>query len=50
MDGTQNTILPDDSYARPGMASAPVVLGVRRGDDFSAEDRMIVTGGDENVP
>jgi hypothetical protein len=50
MDGTRNTILPDDLYARLGTASAPVALDVRRGDDFSAQDRVIVTGGDENVP
>jgi hypothetical protein len=50
MDGTQNTILPDDLYARPGMASPSVALDARDGDDLSAWDRVIVTGGDENVP
>jgi hypothetical protein len=50
MDGTQNTILPDDLYTRPGMASPPVALDARDGDDLSAWDRVIVTGGDENVP
>jgi hypothetical protein len=50
MDGTQNTILRDDLYARLGTASATVVLNARRGDDLSAPDRVVVTGGDENVP
>jgi hypothetical protein len=50
MDGTQNTILPDDLYARLGTASAPVVLDARCGDDLSGRDPMVVTDGDENVP
>jgi hypothetical protein len=49
MDGMPNTILPDVLYARPGVAS-PVALDARDGDDLSAWDRVIVTGGDENVP
>lgn len=43
MDGTPNTILPD-VYRRLGAPSAaPVVLEVRAGDTFSAEDRVIVS-------
>ena len=43
MDGTQNSILADELYARLGTASAPMVLDVRRGDAFSADDRVIVS-------
>jgi hypothetical protein len=50
MDGTQSAISSDDLCPRLGMASTPVVLDARRGEDLSARDRAIVTGGDENVP
>ena len=50
MDGTLISILADDLYARLGTASPPVALDARDGDDLSAWDRVIVTGGDENVP
>jgi rhodanese-related sulfurtransferase len=43
MDGTQNSILADDLYARLGTASAPTVLDVRRRDAFNADDRVIVS-------
>jgi rhodanese-related sulfurtransferase len=43
MDGTQNSILADDLYARLGTASAPILLDVRRPDAFSADDRVIVS-------
>jgi hypothetical protein len=43
MDGTPNSILPDDLYARLGTASVPIVLDVRPGDDFSADVRVIVS-------
>jgi hypothetical protein len=49
MDGTLNPILVDDFCARLGTASAPIVLGVRRGAHFSTRDRVIASGGDENV-
>ncbi len=43
MDGTPNSILADDLYARLGTASAPTVLDVRRNDAFNADDRLIVS-------
>jgi rhodanese-related sulfurtransferase len=43
MDGTPSPILANDLYARLGTASAPIVLDVRRSDDFSADDRVIVS-------
>jgi hypothetical protein len=49
MDGTLNPISADDRCARLGMASAPIMLGVRRSTDLSADDRVIETGGDENA-
>jgi hypothetical protein len=48
MDETLNAIPADDLCARLGTASAPIVLGVRRGAHFSARDRVINTGGDRN--
>jgi rhodanese-related sulfurtransferase len=42
VDGTQNSILADDLYARLGTASAPVVLDVRSGAR-GADDRVIVS-------
>ncbi len=43
MDGTPNSILADDLYARLGTASAPIVLDVRRRDALSAHERVIVS-------
>jgi hypothetical protein len=43
MDGTLSFILADDLYARLGTATAPIVLDVRRRDDFSADDSVIVS-------
>jgi len=43
MDGTQNSILADDLYARLGTASAPIVLDVRRSDAFDADDVVTVS-------
>ena len=43
MDGTLSSILADDLYARLGTATAPIVLDVRRRDDFSADDSVIVS-------
>jgi len=42
MDGTLSAIQPDGLYARLGAASAPIVVDVRRRDDFDADDRVIV--------
>jgi hypothetical protein len=49
MDETLNPISADDFCACLGTASAPLVLGVRRSAHFSARNRMIGTGGDQNV-
>jgi hypothetical protein len=49
MDGTRNSILVDDFYARLGAAPAPIVLGGRRSAHFSGHDRVIDTRGGENV-
>jgi rhodanese-related sulfurtransferase len=43
MDGTLSAIQPDGLYARLGAASAPIVVDVRRRDDFYADDRVIVS-------
>ena len=43
MDGTLSFILADDLCARLGTATAPIVLDVRRRDDFSADDSVIVS-------
>jgi rhodanese-related sulfurtransferase len=42
MDGTPSSILPDGLYAHLGTASAPVVVDVRRRQDFDADDCVIV--------
>jgi rhodanese-related sulfurtransferase len=43
MDGTRNSILANDLYARLGTASAPTVLDARRSDALNADDRLIVS-------
>src|SRR5262249_14128196 len=43
MDGTPNTILADDLYARLGTAAAPVVLDVRRPDDLTEVGCLVVS-------
>jgi len=42
MDEMSIPISPSDLYGRLGMASAPVLLDVRRQDAFVADDRLIV--------
>lgn len=42
MDGSQQAISPQELYHRLGMASAPLVIDVRRSDAFDADDAMIV--------
>jgi rhodanese-related sulfurtransferase len=42
MDGNQLSISPTDLYARLGTASAPVLVDVRRQDEFEADERLII--------
>jgi rhodanese-related sulfurtransferase len=49
MDGTQNSILADDLYARLGTASAPMVLDVRSLGTGGADDRVVVSAIQRNV-
>jgi rhodanese-related sulfurtransferase len=42
MDGNPLTISPTDLYGRLANASAPVLIDVRRGDSFLADDRLII--------
>jgi rhodanese-related sulfurtransferase len=42
MDEAEVSIFPLDLYARLGTASAPLLIDVRRGDDFATADRLIV--------
>ena len=49
MDETLNPIPADDFCARLGMAPALIVFGVRRSAHFSARDRVIDSGGDEDA-
>lgn len=42
MDGTRGRILPEELYRLIGSAAAPVVIDVRRRDDFDADDAQIV--------
>src|SRR6266404_6492057 len=41
MDGIRSYISPDDLYKTVGTASAPLVVDVRRPEDFDAADRQI---------
>jgi rhodanese-related sulfurtransferase len=43
MDGTPKSIPADDLYARLGTAAAPVVLDVRRPDNLTKVDRLVVS-------
>jgi hypothetical protein len=43
MDGTTNSISPNDLYAGLGTASAPAVIDVRRSDDFVGADRLVAS-------
>jgi rhodanese-related sulfurtransferase len=43
MDGTRNSISPNELYAGLGTASAPAVVDVRRSDDFARADRLIAS-------
>lgn len=43
MDGNKNSISPIDLYVRLGKASAPLVVDVRRSDDFAKTDRLLVS-------
>lgn len=42
MDGIRGRILPEELYRLMGSAAAPVVIDVRRRDDFDADDALIV--------
>ncbi|MDE2512879.1 MAG: chromate resistance protein, partial [Alphaproteobacteria bacterium] len=43
MDGTRGRILPEELYRLIGSAAAPVVIDVRRRDDFDADGAQIVS-------
>jgi rhodanese-related sulfurtransferase len=43
VDGTRNSISPNELYAGLGTASAPAVVDVRRSDDFARADRLIAS-------
>src|SRR4051794_25230530 len=42
MDGKPLPISPTDLYARTGTGSAPVLIDVRRGEAFDADDTLII--------
>src|SRR5690348_7883021 len=44
MDGTTFSITPLDLYRRLANAAAPLLIDVRRGDSFLADDRLIIGG------
>src|SRR5690348_12632663 len=43
MDGIRGRILPEELYGLIGSAAAPVVIDVRRREDFDADDVQIVS-------
>jgi rhodanese-related sulfurtransferase len=42
MDDRKHSISPHDLYARLGSEAAPIVVDVRRDDDFANADRLVV--------
>ena len=43
MDGTQSSISPEGLYLRLGTSAAPIVIDVRRSEDFAASDRLVAS-------
>jgi rhodanese-related sulfurtransferase len=43
MDRNTNSISPRDLYARLGSEAAPIVVDVRRDDDFANDHRLVVS-------
>src|SRR5437763_10891984 len=42
MDDRKHSSSPQDLYARLGSGAAPIIIDVRRDDDFAKDDRLIV--------